>query len=268
MFTSISINHNKEIIAANIYYYVLDTLLSALMLFTHQCLMLIIHTHFTDEKTEKQRGWVAWPVTALVKCRAGSQTLTVWHQAVLPTIIFFHLKGVKQSIISWTNIYLAPATCQAVREVLEVQSVLCRSSILASCQPGSGLAGRAPGCRFCVSHGCGERAGGRQPRLAHLVMAMARCPPWGHSRGGSGAHPVRNGCPRRRGELWSDSAAPPSAPWTPRPAVLPVRSVGPRTPGRCWEMQAPGFIIAVARQTHEIHFSPNHPSMTTLIMMF
>lgn len=42
----------------------------------------------------------------------------------------------------------------------------------------------------------------------------------------------------------------------------------PRTLGHCLAMQTPGFIIAVSQQIHEIHFSSNHPSMTTLIMMF
>lgn len=160
-------NNNKEMRAANIYYYALDTLLSTLTLFTRQCLMVIIYTHFTDEKTEKRRGWVTGPVTELVKCRAGIQTLTAWHQSVLPTIVFFHLKGVKQSISSWTNICLAPATCQAVCEALETQNVLCKS-------PGWRWAGWE--ARWCISDVCAAAEGGGigRPRFAHLLMAVAQ----------------------------------------------------------------------------------------------
>lgn len=71
-------------------------------------------------------------------------------------------------------------------------------------------------------------------------------------------------------ELLSVSAPPQSAL---HPLYLhncPVGSLSlfPRTLGHCLEMQTPGFIIAVSQQIHEIHFSSNHPSMTTLIMMF
>lgn len=41
-----------------------------------------------------------------------------------------------------------------------------------------------------------------------------------------------------------------------------------QSPGQFLPAWAPGFIIAVFQQIHEIHFSSNHSSMATLIMMF
>lgn len=71
-------------------------------------------------------------------------------------------------------------------------------------------------------------------------------------------------------ELLSNSAPPHSAPCPVYSSNCPVGSLSQflRTLGHCLEMQTPGFIIAVSQQIHEIHFSSNHPSMTTLIMMF
>jgi len=41
-----------------------------------------------------------------------------------------------------------------------------------------------------------------------------------------------------------------------------------QTSGQFLPARAPGFIITVFQQTHKIHFSSNHSSMATLIMIF
>ena len=41
-----------------------------------------------------------------------------------------------------------------------------------------------------------------------------------------------------------------------------------QSPGQFLPARAPGFIIAIFQQIHEIHFSSNHSSVATLIMMF